>query len=118
MYRGMPRGYPRSTGHTPAHRWPSHSEPLMSDTIDLNSAAIEQLNRLPGINDELAGRIVSYREEHGPFGSLDDLRHVAGVNDAIVQDLLGRPRLANRPPPVALRTYTAIRMGVVAVIVA
>ena len=90
----------------------------MSDTIDLNSAAIEQLNRLPGINDELAGRIVSYRDEHGPFGSLDDLRHVAGINDAIVQDLFGRTHLANRPPPVALRTYTAIRVGVVAVIVA
>jgi competence ComEA-like helix-hairpin-helix protein len=61
----------------------------MSDTIDLNSAALEQLDRLPGINDELAGRIVSYRDEHGPFGSLDDLRHVAGINEAIVLELLG-----------------------------
>ena len=91
----------------------------MPDTIDLNSAATEQLSRLPGINDELATRIVAYRDMHGPFGSFEDLRHVDGMNDAILLELLrGNARFAVKPPAVALRTYTAIRTGVVAVIVA
>ena len=35
--------------------------------LDLNTAPAEELAKLPGIGEALAERIVSYREEHGPF---------------------------------------------------
>ena len=47
--------------------------------VDVNTEPAAELERLPRIGPALARRIVAYREEHGPFGSMDDLRHVHGI---------------------------------------
>lgn len=59
--------------------------------IDLNEATEEQLDELPGVGPATAGAIVAYREEHGPFGSVDDLGLVPGIGPAkidAVRDLV------------------------------
>lgn len=53
--------------------------------VDLNSAGIDELNKLPGIGDVLAQRIVDYRTEHGPFHSLDELANVSGIGKSIIE---------------------------------
>jgi competence ComEA-like helix-hairpin-helix protein len=53
--------------------------------VDVNTASIDELVRLPGIGEALASRIVAYREEHGPFGSVDDLRWVSGIGPATIE---------------------------------
>ncbi|HEX6501441.1 MAG TPA: ComEA family DNA-binding protein [Micromonosporaceae bacterium] len=50
--------------------------------VNLNTATSAQLDSLPGIGPALAQRILDYRREHGPFNSVDDLRHVEGIGDA------------------------------------
>ncbi|HDL86192.1 MAG TPA: helix-hairpin-helix domain-containing protein [Candidatus Acetothermia bacterium] len=55
--------------------------------IDLNSAGIEDLKKLPGIGDVLAQRIVDYRNEYGPFESLDDLKNVSGIGKSLIQKI-------------------------------
>lgn len=50
--------------------------PLM---VNVNSASAKELERLPRVGPALAARIVAWREEHGPFHSIDDLRHVRGI---------------------------------------
>lgn len=55
--------------------------------VELNTCDEEALDALPGIGPALAGRIVRYREEHGPFSSPDDLRKVQGVNKALLASL-------------------------------
>ena len=50
-----------------------------SESLDLNTATLDQLDALPGIGPATAQAIIRYREEHGPFASVDDLRHVRGV---------------------------------------
>lgn len=56
--------------------------------INLNTASKEELKRLSGVDDELADRIVSYRESlGGQFNSVDDLRQVPGVTDEVLQDV-------------------------------
>ena len=57
--------------------------------IDINTAGVEELDQLPGIGEVLAGRIVAYREEHGPFGSPEDLLAVSGIGEAKLAELEG-----------------------------
>jgi competence protein ComEA len=47
--------------------------------LDLNRATKAELRLLPGLGDALAQRIVDFRERHGSFKYLDDLRQVSGI---------------------------------------
>jgi competence protein ComEA len=63
-----------STGSAPAGSQPAQP-------ISLSTATVEQLDTLDGIGPTLAGRIVEYREAHGGFRSIDELRQVDGIGD-------------------------------------
>ena len=49
--------------------------------ISLASATPEQLDQLAGIGPTLAKRIVGYRDEHGGFRSVDELKQVEGIGE-------------------------------------
>src|SRR2546428_3981575 len=54
-----------------ARRAPQLSRPLLpGERIDLDQADVSEITRLPRIGPALAQRIVAWRAEHGPFGSL------------------------------------------------
>ena len=55
--------------------------------IPVNSAWTEELEVLPGIGPALANRIVAYREKHGDFKSIDDLKHVKGIGDKVFKQI-------------------------------
>jgi competence protein ComEA len=55
--------------------------------ISLSTATADQLDALDGIGPTLAGRIVQYRETHGGFRSVDELRQVSGIGDKRFQAL-------------------------------
>lgn len=55
--------------------------------MDLNRATATELEELPGVGPVLAGRIVAYRDEHGPFTSVGELREVSGIGERIFQSL-------------------------------
>ncbi len=48
-------------------------------SININTASSEELKSLDGIGDALAGRIMQYRQEHGPFRSPQDIMKVKGI---------------------------------------
>ncbi len=56
---------------------------------DLNAATAEELARLPGIGEVLAGRIVEYRAEHGPLNSVEELMNVRGIGESKLEKLRG-----------------------------
>ncbi|HTJ34553.1 MAG TPA: ComEA family DNA-binding protein [Dactylosporangium sp.] len=58
--------------------------------VNLNTATTSELQTLPGIGEVLAGRIVEYREQHGGFRAVTDLRQVEGIGDAKFQQLKDR----------------------------
>lgn len=55
--------------------------------ININSASATDLEALPGIGEVLAQRIVDYRTQNGPFGTVDDLLDVSGIGDAILAEI-------------------------------
>lgn len=57
--------------------------------LDLNAAGEEELTALPGIGEELARRIVDYREENGPFAAVEDLTKVSGIGQGKLAALEG-----------------------------
>ena len=52
------------------------------EPVDINTADAETLDTLPGIGPALAERIITYREEHGPFDSGEELMEVKGIGEA------------------------------------
>jgi competence protein ComEA len=60
-----------------------------SGPLDLNAATQAQLEELPGIGPALAGAILRYRDEHGGFRSVGELREVRGIGEARFADLEG-----------------------------
>ena len=64
--------------------------------LDINTAAVDELDTLPGIGEVLAERIVAYREAHGPFPSVDALDHVDGIGEGTLAPIR-RYLTAERP---------------------
>lgn len=65
--------------------WPDTLLP--GEVIGLNSASVYDLQRLPGIGEQRAKAIVTYREEHGAFQTVEDLMQVSGIGEGIVDQL-------------------------------
>lgn len=58
--------------------------------LNINTATAADLEELPGVGPVLAGRIVAYRDEHGGFRSVEELRNVPGIGDATFAELAPR----------------------------
>jgi competence protein ComEA len=56
-----------------------------SDTININTASVDELTQLQKVGPKTAENIVAYRDVNGPFKTLDDLKNVKGVGDKILE---------------------------------
>ena len=74
---------PGDEGAGHSHATVSGSDPESpSGPVDLNEATAGELEQLPGIGPATAAAIVEYRENTGPFGTVDDLLDVPGIGPA------------------------------------
>jgi competence protein ComEA len=55
--------------------------------VNINTATADQLDALPGVGPATAAAIISDREAHGPFRSVNDLGRVRGIGDAKLEQL-------------------------------
>ena len=56
--------------------------------IDINHAEASELTALPGVGKVTAEAIVAYRDEHGPFASVEDLLLVPGLGPGTLEAIL------------------------------
>lgn len=62
--------------------------------VSINSASAEDLARvMNGVGLKKAQAIVSYREEYGPFKTVDDLKQVPGMGNSLVERNLSHLKL-------------------------
>lgn len=83
------------TGYAPAS-----DEPVIRFQVDINRAEAPELQTLPGIGEKLAEGIILYREETGPFESIEEIRNVRGIGPKKLAVL--RPHLLKVLPKRAL----------------
>lgn len=50
-----------------------------SDLININIASQSELETLPGIGPTAALKIITYRQQNGPFVTIDDILNVSGI---------------------------------------
>jgi competence protein ComEA len=55
--------------------------------VDINTAGVERLVELDGIGPAYAQRIVDYREQHGPFDTVDQLGEVNGIGPKTLEEI-------------------------------
>lgn len=53
----------------------------ISNKININAASAKELERLPRVGPVMAQRIVSFRNQQGPFQSVEDLRQIKGIGE-------------------------------------
>jgi competence protein ComEA len=49
--------------------------------VNLNTATAEQLDTLAGVGPATAAKILAHREQHGSFGSVEELADVPGIGE-------------------------------------
>lgn len=57
--------------------------------LNINTASLSELMKLPGIGEVKAGAILSYREAKGGFGSVDEILKVDGIKEGVYQKISG-----------------------------
>ncbi len=57
--------------------------------ININSATAERLVDLPGVGPATAAAIIAYRDQQGPFASVDQLADVRGIGPAKLDAIRG-----------------------------
>lgn len=51
----------------------------ITGAININSAKIEELKKIPGIGEATAQKIIEYREQNGGFLSKEEIMNVSGI---------------------------------------
>lgn len=91
-------GAPSSSGrgsrrHSARHATGGRHKLQAGQTLNINSASAQELTQLPGVGPGLARRIVEYRQQNGPFQTVDDLQNVPGIGPSKFEKLAPFVRL-------------------------
>jgi len=60
---------------------PADAKLAAAQTVNLNTAPAEQLERLPGVGPKTAARIIEYRQKNGGFKKVEELMNVRGIGE-------------------------------------
>jgi competence protein ComEA len=55
--------------------------------VNINTAGVDELCTLSGIGKSRADAIIAYRNENGPFKSIEDIKKVSGIKDKVFEQI-------------------------------
>ena len=55
--------------------------------ININTATIEELDKLPGVGEATANKIVNHRNDNGEFKNIEEIKNVNGIGDKKFEDM-------------------------------
>lgn len=65
----------------------SNTDTSIQEIININTATASDFDKLPGIGASKAEAIIQYREEHGSFSKIEDLKEISGIGDALFEKI-------------------------------
>lgn len=89
---GAPLTAPKPAAKKAASKPSSIPKSELTDIVNINTAGVSELCTLPGIGDVKAQAIIAFRQENGPFATIDDLVKVKGIGPKTLDKI--RHRLA------------------------
>lgn len=75
------------SGDTIINKNDSNKAESSNGLISINDASLEDLMTLDGIGNSKALAIINYRNENGPFKSIEEIKNVSGIGDALYEKI-------------------------------
>ena len=85
-----------STGMTAQEASGENRVSVEPGKLDINSASREELLTLSCIGESKADAIVSYREEHGRFQSVEELMNISGIKEGVFRQIQDKITVAEK----------------------
>ena len=57
------------------------------EKVNINIATQTEIETLPGIGPSTALKIINYRNEHGKFKNIEDIKNVSGIGDSKFENI-------------------------------
>ena len=87
--------------------WGDRKDSCLEGLVNINEADKDQLARLPGVGEKLAGEIIGYRRKNGDYKTVEEIMGVNGIKEkryrVISKYLAVSGRSTLRPCGAALR---------------
>jgi competence protein ComEA len=55
--------------------------------VNINKASKEELMSLPGVGETKATSIIEYRNDHGAFESIEEIKEISGIKDVLYEKI-------------------------------
>lgn len=63
------------------------SEIAQGEKININTADLSGLDKIPGVGPAIAQRIIDYRTQNGNYQTIEDIKKVKGIGDATFEKM-------------------------------
>lgn len=68
-------------------KYADSDEPIMNYPLNLNTCTADELMTIDGIGEAKASAIIEYREYIGGYSSVDEIKNIKGIGDALFEKL-------------------------------